>query len=185
MNNVRQPNERGRSEGEAPRSFGWALGFVGVLLLALSVAFTALGTPAAAPTRPPTGETTPGGPATSFGTSLSVQPIHWPDGAAYVFVLGVMADDAPLSLSFSSGQRYDFVVRQEGREVWRWSADKAFHQAFNELQLEPGRLTTFVAVWDGRDFRGEPVAGDVEVQAWITSSPPVKAEPTIVSVDNF
>ncbi|MEO7180427.1 MAG: BsuPI-related putative proteinase inhibitor, partial [Gemmatimonadaceae bacterium] len=40
----------------------------------------------------------------------------------------------PIKVTFSSGQKYDFVVIDSttGRDVWRWSANKSFLQALSE-----------------------------------------------------
>ena len=48
--------------------------------------------------------------------------------------------DASLRFVYSDGQQYDFTLSDEGRELWRWSADKAFTQALWEESLAPGAL---------------------------------------------
>ena len=53
------------------------------------------------------------------------------------------------TIEFTSGQQYDFVVFDEReREVWRWSADKAFIQALTSYSLNPGETKTFSVVWN-------------------------------------
>lgn len=56
---------------------------------------------------------------------------------------------APVAVTFSSGQSYDFVVRPAGAgaEVWRWSADMGFTQALRTLTLGPGETWTFTERW--------------------------------------
>ncbi|HEY0671770.1 MAG TPA: BsuPI-related putative proteinase inhibitor [Longimicrobiales bacterium] len=56
----------------------------------------------------------------------------------------------PVTLEFSSGQRYDFAIRTaEGADVWRWSADKSFIQALESQTLAPGATLQFAESWTG------------------------------------
>ena len=43
-----------------------------------------------------------------------------------------------LRFVYSDAQQYDFVLSDEGRELWRWSADWAFAQVVWEESLAPG-----------------------------------------------
>jgi|GEM_PF-475858 len=55
-----------------------------------------------------------------------------------VLVVGNSTDRAR-TLSFSSAQRYDFVLtNQAGEEVHRWSEERSFAQVLGEEGLEPG-----------------------------------------------
>jgi hypothetical protein len=49
-------------------------------------------------------------------------------------------------LEFPSSQRYDFVVRQEGREVWRWSDGRAFLTVIVEDSLAPRATQSYAEV---------------------------------------
>lgn len=64
-----------------------------------------------------------------------------------------------VSLTFTSGQRYDLIVRRpRGDEVWRWSHDKAFIQVIQSITLKPQEsLPPFRDGWDQRDFQGRRV----------------------------
>jgi hypothetical protein len=53
----------------------------------------------------------------------------------------------PLPLSFSSGQEFDFIVLRGGQEVWRWSGEQMFTQAFRSETLAPGETRTYTATW--------------------------------------
>lgn len=76
------------------------------------------------------------------------------------------AGGGPLSLSASSGQQYDLVVRQRGAVIWQWSHDKAFVQALRETTMAPGETLTFNGAWDQRDLQGRQVeAGAYDVSA--------------------
>ena len=55
---------------------------------------------------------------------------------------------SPLNLVFMSGQQHDFVVRDaQGRNLWRWSADKAFTRAVRKVTWPPGFATEIPGEW--------------------------------------
>lgn len=53
----------------------------------------------------------------------------------------------PEVLNFSSGQMYDFWVTDSGREVWRWSDDRAFTQALQKQTVASQDSVTFDESW--------------------------------------
>jgi hypothetical protein len=84
--------------------------------------------------------------------------------------------DAPITLNFSSGQQYDFIVRDAmGAEVWRWSRGRGFIQALTALTLQPRETELFTERWDQRrnvGQEGQPVPpGAYSVTGVLTSSP--------------
>lgn len=52
-----------------------------------------------------------------------------------------------VELVFPSGQKYDFWVTRDGRQVWRWSADRFFTQAVVRQTLEGQTGTQFSETW--------------------------------------
>lgn len=65
---------------------------------------------------------------------------------------------APVSVTFTSGQRFDLVVRRpRGDEVWRWSHDKAFIQVIETVTLKPGDILAYQVAWDQQDYQGRRV----------------------------
>jgi hypothetical protein len=46
--------------------------------------------------------------------------------------------DTRAIFSFSSSQQYDFLAESSQRELWRWSHDLLFTQAFTWMWLDPG-----------------------------------------------
>lgn len=66
---------------------------------------------------------------------------------------------ATVSITFTSGQRYDLIARRpRGDEVWRWSHDKAFIQVIQTITLKPQEsLQPFRDGWDQRDLQGRRV----------------------------
>lgn len=81
------------------------------------------------------------------------------EGGAVRFVLQVTnTTSAPIALEFPSGQSFDFVVLQGGREVWRWSADRMFTQALRSETLAPGATLTYEERWEPGAVTGELTA---------------------------
>lgn len=72
----------------------------------------------------------------------------------------------PLELVFSSGQSGDVVVRREGREVHRWSAERVFSQEVRNEPLGAGESRTYEL-----DDRLALEPGDYEVEATLSADP--------------
>lgn len=54
----------------------------------------------------------------------------------------------PVTLEFSSGQRYDFAIRTAaGADVWTWSADKMFAQVTGTETIAPGATLDYAETW--------------------------------------
>lgn len=64
----------------------------------------------------------------------------------------------PVTLNFRTGQHYDLWVTQNGREIWRWSAGRAFTQALTSFTLAPNERRTYEATWNQQDAQGRQVA---------------------------
>lgn len=71
------------------------------------------------------------------------------DTARFGLTVTNEADEA-VSLTFSDGQRADFVVRdaEAGTERWRWSDGRMFPQMLGSEELAPGESVTYDAEWD-------------------------------------
>lgn len=123
--------------------------------------------------------------ATSIAAALDVQRVQLPTGPVFVLTLGVMAPgDQPAEFVFRTGQQYDFIVRQHGEELWRWSTGRAFHQAFHKQIFGAGTLHTFVQLWDGRDGEGRPVTGHVEIEGRLVTEAPIVARSVTFEVES-
>lgn len=80
---------------------------------------------------------------------------------------------AVVSLTFPTGQRYDFVLYDKcGHTVARWSAERMFTMAFGCLRLAAGETKkfsdTFALTADGKNLP----AGDYELEGILSSAPP-------------
>lgn len=74
------------------------------------------------------------------------------------------------TLNFRSSRRYDFVVTQAGKEIWRWSAGKMFAQMLGTLKVEPGETLKYTETWNQVDDRGRRVPpGEYKVTATLTA----------------
>jgi hypothetical protein len=74
--------------------------------------------------------------------------------------------------SFRSSQEYDFIVKQDNKEVWRWSADKFFAQVITEFTLAPGKSKSFEEVWEQVDNEGKGIlAGKYQAIGILTTRP--------------
>jgi hypothetical protein len=69
-------------------------------------------------------------------------------GVTLTFTVRNPADTA-ITLSFPSGQRYDFVVTDSttGRDVWRWSASRTFVQSAQSESIPAGGSLTYTETW--------------------------------------
>ena len=80
----------------------------------------------------------------------------------------------PVTLTFPTGQRYDFVVMTLDQQViWVWSHGKQFTQAVNTLTLSPGQEAEFEEEWDQTDNDGNPIRpGTYFVKGILSTQPP-------------
>ncbi|HEY8418805.1 MAG TPA: BsuPI-related putative proteinase inhibitor [Limnochordales bacterium] len=158
-------------------SYDWRLmvllGGIGVLMVAAGWVATGKGPQDAAP-------------ALAVSVAAQALPLEGAAGGGphrYVLVLAAMATGQEDAVArFRDGQTYDFIVMQDGREVWRWSHDRAFHQAAHERRFPAGELVVFTAVWDGRDAAGRQVTGTVEVRGVLTADPAFITEPVVLEL---
>lgn len=83
--------------------------------------------------------------APSFGVMLAADKAVYAQGESIQLILEVVNHGSqPVTLRFPSAQRYDVGVQtMQGREVWRWSNDRAFAQVLGEETLAAGRNLTY------------------------------------------
>jgi len=62
----------------------------------------------------------------------------------------VVANHTPdeVILRFRNAQRFDFLIDQERKPIWRWSKGRMFAQVLGEERLRPGESMTFFAKFD-------------------------------------
>jgi hypothetical protein len=82
--------------------------------------------------------------AARLASSLHVE--SYADSARFSLLVTNPADQ-PVELTYPTGQSFDFVVEQNGRELWRWSDDRVFTQAIRQETLGPEETLNFAATW--------------------------------------
>jgi hypothetical protein len=93
-------------------------------------------------------------------TLTSDHPTHTV-GTPVILTLSVVNPArAPVTLQFSSGQHYDFVVRRAGQIVWRWSAGRMFTQAVTSITLGPRERRAYTETWAQHDNNGQPITAN-------------------------
>ncbi len=118
---------------------------MGISLIALACAGAAGAGPRAVATRGP------------LEVTASLERARFDAGEPVLLSLAVRnAGRAPLVLEFASGQRVDYVIRCAGREIWRWSADRAFTMALGTMTLAPGEERTYAERWPQATTDGRP-----------------------------
>lgn len=114
-------------------------------------------------------------PALSLSVRAEPQPLRACGWVAWTLTLRNRSSQA-VTLVFPSGQRGDVVLRRRGAVAYRWSADKAFTLAIEELTVPAGGVRRFVL--HERRLRVAP--GRYALEARITGTPPGAAKGPLV-----
>ena len=62
------------------------------------------------------------------------------------------------NFTFRSSQEVDFVIEAKGKQVWRWSEDRAFTTALHDKKINKGQaVTPYEVAWPKQDSLGNPV----------------------------
>src|SRR5215471_2077339 len=106
-------------------------------------------------------------PSASFGVSLG--PATGAGPVLATFRLRVNSK-LPLTLSFSSGQEYDFALKNSaGTTLWRWSASRTFLQALHQRIVADEWSATVEIPWPTTSG-GVLQPGDYTVEAVVTNA---------------
>ncbi|TYT63386.1 BsuPI-related putative proteinase inhibitor [Natrialba swarupiae] len=81
---------------------------------------------------------------------------------AFAFTVTNAGSD-PLELQFPDAANAEFVVQDEGREVWRFTEGRAFAQVLGSERLGGGESTTYEGEWD------DPIPGTYTAVAALRS----------------
>ena len=106
------------------------------------------------------------GQATRAGLRVTLSSDRPTYAAGQPVILSLVVENAgpaPILVTAPSGQLYDFAVLKGDRDVWRWSADRAFPMQITEWTLAPGERRVFSETW--RPASGTPAAGDYTAEA--------------------
>jgi len=106
-------------------------------------------------------------PSASFSVSLG--PTTGAGSVLATFRLHVNSN-LPLTLSFSSGQEYDFALKDSaGTTLWRWSASRTFLQALHQRIVADEWSATVEIPWPTTSG-GVLQPGDYTVEAVVTNA---------------
>jgi hypothetical protein len=124
------------------------------------------------------------GPSSPLVVLLASDRTAYDGAAAVTFTIAVdNPTNAPVTLTFPSGQIYDLAVSAGDAEVWRWSADRAFTQALSERSFPPGLTLLGRETWNWVDNGGSPLpSGTYRVVGAVASSPPQSGNPVEVEL---
>lgn len=76
-----------------------------------------------------------------------------------------------LSFNFSTSQMYEIIIRNSvGREVYRYSKNRSFLQALQEVALEPGDTKTWHVNWNYMIDGKRVPEGAYELEVWLTAT---------------
>ena len=99
-------------------------------------------------------------PAPVLDVTVSTdQAAYTPGQPVAITVTAVNRAAESITLSFRSGQVYDFAIVPEGATapVWRWSTGRSFTQSFVFRTIEPGETLTYTERWTQTDDAGKQV----------------------------
>lgn len=80
------------------------------------------------------------------------------DAVMFVFTVSNSGGE-PVDLQFSDACKAEFVLKDDGDEVWRFSEGRMFAQVLSSETLEAGAETTYEAEWS------DPEPGDYTAAA--------------------
>lgn len=86
----------------------------------------------------------------------------------------------PLTFRSSSSQRFDFVVRADNVEIWRWSRERMFAMMLTSWRIPPGQSVTYEQTWRQVNNNGERVPpGNYTIEGWQIGAPHALAGITV------
>lgn len=73
-----------------------------------------------------------------FGLSITTdKAVYYPQEPINITLTIFNHTEDTVTFTFTSSQRYDFSIKREGKNIWRWSANKAFAQVMGKEKIEP------------------------------------------------
>jgi hypothetical protein len=70
----------------------------------------------------------------------------------------------PVDLQFSDACKAEFVVREDGREVWRFTDGRTFAQMLGTERLDPDEVATYEAEWMSPEPGGYAAVAELRAQ---------------------
>lgn len=115
-----------------------------------------------------------------------------PGEAVELTLLVTNVTDSPLTLTFHSGQIFDFEVAKIPPPgslapeilIWNWAHNKAFTLQIWTLVVQPGETKSYQVTWDGKDNNGNTVQDKFAIRASLLSVPGGSPEEKSIVVEN-
>jgi hypothetical protein len=130
---------------------------------------------------PGTGSAQPAPPVVNV--AVTTDRAAYTVGAAVTFTLTVTnPSDVPVTLTFSSGQLYDFAVTSPSgaAQVWRWGQGRNFIQSVLTRTIPPKDKLTFAERWNQRTQVGlQALSGVYAVTGLVASAGRPASEPVL------
>lgn len=80
--------------------------------------------------------------------SLAVSPLVVEKGNEVKFSLKITNNtDKDITKTFSSGQRFDYIVKKDGKKVWQWSEDKNFIAVIQNINFKAHESIYYSEAW--------------------------------------
>lgn len=115
--------------------------------------------------------------------TLSTDRAAYPMGTPIQLTLTVRnTSDAPVRLTFPSGQTYDFTIGsgQSAATIWTWSQNRGFTAAIVERTMAPGEAVSYTETWNPRAPNGDPVpTGIYRATGLLTTITRITATPVL------
>lgn len=110
----------------------------------------------APPPAPPQG--TPNANPADMTVTLTVPAqLELAQGKPAVLAMDVRNNVAAMTITYNTGQLFDFWVTQNDKTIWRWSDGRMFTQVVTRQTLNADGTLHFEVQWDGKDSNGRPV----------------------------
>ena len=115
----------------------------------------------------------------SLDVKISKEPV---DPIEFVFTVQNQSPQA-ISVCFSSAKKYDLVISQANREIWRLSSGKMYAQVLIEESINPGEALRFTYAWDRILANGDKLSsGEYTVKALLGIIPKISSNPVIFRI---
>jgi hypothetical protein len=89
------------------------------------------------------------------------------EAVALELVLVNTSEDT-VRIPLDTGQKFDFEVWRDNRQIWKWSTGRFFTQALGTIVIQPDEEVTFRTTWDQRNADGIRVpAGAYQVRGYV------------------
>jgi len=107
-----------------------------------------------------------------FGLSIATdKAVYHPTEPITITLVIFNHTEDTLTFTFTSSKRYDFFIRREEKEIWRWSADKLFAQMMGKERIESGECLIYKETYKAKE---KPISGTYTITGVLTCRDPLR-----------